>query len=136
MRKRLITLILLLTVILIGGCKEEVSSLGEVERIEFDSEESLVIKELTNKNKKEYQQIREITDKAKVDIFFKVLSNARWGNNNGKSTYPDFMINDKYSIWILSPDNNIRVQINNLEKNTFLSESDSKKIYKLLDDED
>ncbi|WP_102262536.1 hypothetical protein [Mesobacillus jeotgali] len=136
MRKRLITLILLLTVILIGGCKEEVSSQGEVERIEFDSEESLVIKELTNKNKEEYQQIREITDKEKVDIFFKVLSNARWRNNNSKSTYPDFMINNKYSIWILSPDNNIRVQINNLEKNTFLSESDSKKIYKLLGDED
>lgn len=71
-----------------------------------------------------------------MDTFFKVLSNARWEDSGGKSSYPDFMINNKYSIWTLSPNNNIRVQVNNLEKNTFLSEKDSETIYKLLDDED
>jgi hypothetical protein len=135
MSKRLLTLILLLIVILLGGCKEEVSSRGEVERIKFDSEESLIVQELTDQNYGKYQPIKEITDREKVDAFFKVLSNAKWEDNNGKSSYPDFMINNKYSIWTLSPNNNIRVQVNNLEKVTFLSVKDSKTIYKLLIDE-
>ncbi|MFT9498010.1 hypothetical protein [Anaerosolibacter sp.] len=54
MSKRLKTLILLVTVILIGGCKEEVSSKLGGERLKFDSEESLVIQELTNENKGEF----------------------------------------------------------------------------------
>lgn len=136
MSKRLITLILLLTVILIGGCREEVSSKLGGERLKFNTEESLVIQELSNENKGEFQQIKEITDKEKVDIFFKVLSKAKWEDDSGKSSYPDFMINNKYSIWTLSPDNNIRVRVNDLEKNTFLSEKDSKIIYKVIIDED
>lgn len=71
-----------------------------------------------------------------MDIFFRILSKARWEDDSGKSSYPDLMINNKYSIWTLSPDNNIRVQVNNLEKNTFLSEKDSRTIYKLIVDED
>jgi type III secretory pathway component EscR len=136
MTKRLITLILMLTVILLGGCMEEVSSKLGGERLKFNSEERLVIQELSNENKGEFQQFKEITDKEKVDIFFKVLSNANWEDDSGKSSYPDLMINNKYSIWILSPDNNIRVRVNNLDKNTFLSEKDSKTIYKLIADED
>jgi hypothetical protein len=135
MSKRLITLILLLTVILIGGCSDEVSSKVEGERIKFNSEDSLIVQELTGENKGEYQQIKEITDKENVDIFFKILSKARWEDRSDKSSYPDFMINNKYSIWTLSPNNNIRVRVNHLEKNTFLSEEDSKTIYKLLVDE-
>ncbi|GAM12380.1 hypothetical protein [Mesobacillus selenatarsenatis] len=136
MSKRHITIILLLTVILISGCREEVSSKLGGERLKFNTEEILVIKELINQNQGEYQQIKEITDKEKVDIFYKVLSKAKWEDDTGKSSYPDFMINNKYSIWRLSPDNNIRVRVNNLEKNTFLSEKDSKTIYKLIFDED
>jgi hypothetical protein len=135
MSKRILTLILLFTVILLGGCKEEVSSKLKGERIKFDSEESLIVQELSNENEGEYQQIKEITDKEKVDTFFKVLSNARWEDSSGKSRYPDFIINNKYSIWTLYPNNNIRVQVNNLEKNTFLSEKDSETIYKILDEE-
>lgn len=132
MSNRFLTLFLLLTVILLGGCKEEVSSKGKDVKIKFDTEESLIVQELSNENEGEYQQIKEITDKEKVDTFFKILSNARWEDSLGKSSYPDFMINNKYSIWTLSPNKNIRVEVNNLEKNTFLSEKDSKKIYKLL----
>ncbi|MBT2680914.1 hypothetical protein J7E38_18135 [Bacillus sp. ISL-35] len=132
MNNRFLTLFLLLTVILLGGCKEEVSSKGKDVRINFDTEESLIVQELSNENAGEYQQIKEITDKEKVDTFFNILSNARWEDSLGKSSYPDFMINSKYSIWTLTPNNNLRVQINNLDKNTFLSESDSKTIYKLL----
>ncbi|MBT2695695.1 hypothetical protein [Bacillus sp. ISL-55] len=136
MTQRLITLILMLTVILLGGCMEEVSSKLGGERLKFNIEESLVIQELINQNQGEYQQIKEITDKEKVEIFFSVLNNANWENDSGKSSYPDLMINNKYSIWILSPDNNIRIGVNNLEKNTFLSEKDSRIIYKLIVDED
>jgi uncharacterized FlgJ-related protein len=135
MSKRLITLIFLLTVILIAGCRDEVSSMVKGERIKFNSEDSLIVQELTGESKGEYQQIKEITDKEKVDIFFKILSKARWEDRSDKSSYPDFMINNKYSIWILSPNNHIRVRVNHLEKNTFLSEKDSKTINKLLADE-
>lgn len=92
MSKRILTIILMLTVILLGGCKEEVSSKLKGERIKFDSEESLIVQELSNENEGEYQQIKKITDKEKVDTFFKVLSNARWEDSCGKSSYPDFMI--------------------------------------------
>lgn len=136
MSKSLITLILLTTVILLGGCMEVVSSKLGGERLKFNAEESLVIQELANENKGEYQQINEITDKEKVEIFFKVLSRAKWKDDSGKSSYPDFLVNNKYSIWTLSPDNNIRVRINYLEKNTFLSDKDSRIIYKLIVNEE
>ena len=90
---------------------------------------------LIDEEKGEYQQVKVITDKDKIDIVLKIFSNAKWVDSSDKSSYPDFKLNNKYLIWTFSPHNKIRVRMENLSKSTNLSKKDSKTIYKILNDE-
>ncbi|MCM3587829.1 hypothetical protein M3182_19070 [Mesobacillus maritimus] len=128
MKKRLL-FNLFLAFVSIVGC-----SYWEGEHVNNKSENKLIVQKDTG-TEGQYEQTNEITDKEKVDIVYRIFKNARWEGTSDKSTYPDFRINDKYAIWILSPDNRIKVRIERLDKNTFLSEKDSKTLYKIITDE-
>lgn len=125
MGKRLL-LIIILVLISIVGC----SNL-EGEQVHIKSENKLIVEKHTG-TEGQYEKIMEVTDREKVDTVIKIFKNARWEDSNDKSTYPDFRINDIYAIWVLSPDNRIRVRIEDLDKNTFLSEKDSNTLYKII----
>ncbi len=128
MGKRLLFIIILVLVSIVG-C----SNLEE-EHVNIKSENKLIVEKHTG-TEGQYEQIKEVTDREKIDIVLKIFKNAKWEDSSDKSTYPDFRINDNYAIWVLSPDNRIRVRIEGLGKNTFLSEKDSKILFKIITDE-
>jgi hypothetical protein len=128
MGKRLLFIIILVLVSIVGCINLE----GE--HVNIKSENKLIVEKHTG-TEGQYEQIKEVTDREKIDIVLKIFKNARWDDSSDKSTYPDFRINDNYAIWVLSPDNRIRVRIEGLDKNTFLSEKDSKTLYKIITDE-
>jgi hypothetical protein len=130
LRKRLVLLIIFIAIISIVGC----SNLEEGEQVKIKSEIKLIVQKHTE-TEGQYVQIKQITDKEKVDIVFKIFKNARWIDVNDKSSNPDFRINDKYAIWVLTPNNRIKVKIDSIDKNTFLSEKDSKTLLKIITDE-
>lgn len=125
MGKRLL-FILILALVSIVGC----SNL-EGEHVNIKSENKLIVEKHTG-TEGQYEQIKEVTDREKVDIVLRIFKNSRWVDSSDKSTYPDFRINDNYAIWVLSPDNQIKVRFESLDKNTFLSEKNSKILYKII----
>ncbi|WP_026565753.1 hypothetical protein [Bacillus sp. UNC41MFS5] len=128
MGKRLL-FIILLALVSIVGC----SNL-EGEHVNIKAENKLIVEKHTG-TEGHYEQIKVVTDREKVDIVLKIFKKARWEDSSDKSTYPDFRINDNYALWVLSPDNRIRVRIEGLDKNTFLSEKDSKTLYQIITNE-
>ncbi|MCM3405959.1 hypothetical protein [Cytobacillus oceanisediminis] len=103
----------------------------EGEQVNIKPENNLIVEKHTG-TEGQYEQTKEVTEKETVDIVNKIFKNTRWEDASDKSTYPDFRINDNYAIWILSPDNRMKVRIESLDKNTFLSEKDSKTLYEIL----
>lgn len=101
------------------------------EHIQIESTNTLSLQKYTE-SEDYYESFKEITDKDKVDRVLTIFRNARWVAAFDKSTYPDFIINEEYELWILSPDNRIKIRMDCIDKNTVLSKKDSKIIYTLL----
>ncbi|RBP89902.1 hypothetical protein DFO70_1107 [Cytobacillus firmus] len=106
--------IIILLLVSIVGCSNQ-----EGEQVNIEFENKLIVEKHTG-TECQYVQIKEITERETVDIVYKIFKNARWEGASDKSTYPDFRINDNYAIWILLPDNRIKMRIESLDKNTFL----------------
>ena len=127
MGKRRALLLIFSAIISLVGC----SNLEKEEQVNITSENKLIVQKHTE-NEGQYQQVMVITDKEEINTILKIFKDTRWTDANDKSTYPDYKINDNYAIWILSPDNGIRVKIDSIDKNTFLSKKDSKILYKII----
>jgi uncharacterized lipoprotein NlpE involved in copper resistance len=123
MKKRIFIVGLILIIFSLVGCSEQ---------IEIESEKSLVLQKLINENQGEYEPFKEIKDKEKVETVINILRKAKWKESSDKSTYPDYKMNNNYSIWVLSPNNNIRVRAESINKDAFLSDKDSKTIYEIM----
>ncbi|WP_075982663.1 hypothetical protein [Bacillus massilinigeriensis] len=124
MRKGFVFLLIFVAIASVVGCNKQIN---------IKSEDKLIIEKLTE-TEGQYEVIKEITDKEKIENVLKIFKKARWEEASDKSTYPDFKINDSYAIWITS-NNKIRVRIDSISKNTFLSEKDSKVLYEIITDE-
>jgi hypothetical protein len=123
MKKRIFILGLILIIFSLVGCSEQ---------IEIQSEKSLILQKLINENQGEYEPFKEIKDKEKVETVTNILRKAKWKESSDKSTYPDYKMNNNYSIWVLSPNKNIRVRAESIDKDAFLSDKDSKTIYEIM----
>ena len=123
MKKSIFILELIFIIFSLVGCSEQ---------IEIESEKSLVVQKLINENQGEYEPFKEIKDKAKVETVINILRKAKWKESSDKSTYPDYKMNNNYSIWVLSPNNNIRVRAESINKDALLSDKDSKTFYEIM----
>jgi uncharacterized lipoprotein NlpE involved in copper resistance len=123
MKKRIFIVGLILIIFSLVGCSEQ---------IEIESEKSLVLQKPINENQGEYEPFKEIKDKEKVETVINILRKAKWKESSDKSTYPDYKMNNNYSLWVLSPNNNIRVRAESIDKDAFLSDKDSKTFYEIM----
>jgi len=123
MKKSIFILGLIFIIFSLVGCSEQ---------IEIELEKSLVVQKLINENQGEYEPFKEIKDKAKIETVINILRKAKWKESSDKSTYPDYKMNNNYSIWVLSPNNNIRVRAESINKDALLSDKDSKTFYEIM----
>jgi hypothetical protein len=123
MKKSIFILGLIFIIFSLVGCREQ---------IEIESDKSLVVQKLINENQGEFEPFKEIEDKEKVETVINILRKAKWKESSDKSTYPDYKMNKNYSIWVLSPNNNIRVRAESINKDALLSNKDSKTFYEIM----
>ncbi|MCC3359387.1 hypothetical protein [Bacillus sp. REN16] len=92
MRKIIILIIMLITIIPIIGCNTKIN----IENAEEQIEETRVIKEEEKLVIGIEQEMIEISDKAKVDAVIGILQKANWENAEVSMDGPfDFIINNK-----------------------------------------
>jgi hypothetical protein len=123
MKKNIFILGLIFIIFSLVGCREQ---------LEIESEKSLVVQKLINENQGAYEPFKEIEDQEKVETVINILRKAKWKESSDKSTYPDYKMNNNYSIWVLSPNNNIRVRAESINKDALLSNKDSKTFYEIM----
>lgn len=135
MRKGVIILFLFVSIVSIVGCNKQLKDEEVKETTVIMEVEKLVIeKRIGTEN--QYEQVKEITDKEKIDKVLELLDKADWENAKfKKSLSPDFKINNNYFIWITPQRNMLEVGIQGQNKHTKLSEKNTKILYEIITDE-
>ncbi|KAA0549816.1 hypothetical protein FZW96_00230 [Bacillus sp. BGMRC 2118] len=120
--KKGFVLIVSVAFLLIVGCTNQPNII---------SEETMIIEEQID-TEGQYNVIKEITDKAEIETVVEIFKNARWEEAWDKSTFPDYVMNNRYDLWIRS-NNTLKVRI--YSKDAILSKKDSKRLYEMMTDE-
>ena len=135
MRKFVILIFMSIATISLVGCnlKSDNKQVNETNII-VDEEKLFIEKRVGTEN--QYEKLKEITDKEKVEKALNILKKADWENAKIEMALPpDFRINNKYLIWPTPQKDMLEVFIQGQNKYTKLSEKDSDVLYEMITDE-
>jgi hypothetical protein len=131
MGKRIIFLLILVATISIVGFSDIKSDSEKVKETNLIEEEEKLVIEKRSGTDSQYEQFKEITDKEKIEKVLNILQKADWKNAKVQMTHPpDYIINNKYKIWLTPPKNMLEVIFQN--HYTKLSEKDFKELYEII----
>lgn len=96
----------------------------------FDEEKLQIKQNIVTEN--EDEGMYEVTDEEKIRTFLSILKIADWIHAKAGMPVENFLINNKYAIWIASKKDRLEVFIRGEDKYTRLSKNDSEVLYEII----